>query len=107
MKKAIYFAPAILVGLFYTFIIIEGGIQSLDLIFATAVLMLLISSGYLLSRNYVLGSIPGILIGCSMIYSNAITPSMFIDLFMIGAVFIVYYCMCSIIVLVSKQPIKG
>lgn len=94
MKKILYFIPAIVFGLLYSLLIVEG--QGPILWHGWLFLTLMIVSGILLAKRKWWGAIPGVVIGVFFICSGLTNEYAILPEWQVGIVLVLYYIFSSV-----------
>lgn len=102
MKKIMYFIPAIISILFYGFIIIVDGVNSINFFAYVAILMMLLSA-FLMKWNKWWGSLLGIIVGLYMIYMGSQETGQIIKETPFGIILCCYYVVCGCMAFLGKK----
>lgn len=102
MKKIIYFIPAIISILFYGFIIIVDGFNSIKFLGYVAIFMMILSA-FIMKYNKWWGSIFGIIVGLYMIYMGTQETGQIIKETPFGIIVCFYYVICGVITFVEGR----
>ena len=89
MKRILYFIPAIVFGLVYCWLLVEG--QGPILWYGWLFLALMIVSGILLIKGKWWGAIPGVAIGIYFIYSGMTNEYAIRPEWQVGIALVLYY----------------
>lgn len=101
MKKILYFLPAIVFGLVYLLLIIEG--QGPILWYGWLFLALMIVSGILLAKNKWWAAIMGVCIGIFFIYSGLTNEYMILPEWQVGIALVLYNIGCGVFAASNKK----
>ena len=96
MKKLLYFIPAIVFGLVYCLLLVEG--QGPILWYGWMFLVLMIVSGIILAKKKWWGSVPGVGIGIFFVCSGLANEYAILPEWQVGIVLILYYIFCGVFV---------
>ncbi len=94
MKKILYFMPAIVFGLVYCLLLVEG--QGPILWHGWVFLVLMIVSGILLAKKKWWGAIPGIGIGIFFVCTGLANEYAILPEWQVGIVLILYFLFCGV-----------
>ena len=101
MKKILYYLPAIVFGLVYCLLLIEG--QGPVLWHGWLFLVMMIISGILFSKGKWWGTIPGVALGIYFIYSGMTNEYAILPEWQVGIILILYYIGCSVFAAPKKK----